>query len=672
MNRFAPAAVLCALLATPAWAVTGSALALNSGTDAGNTASLVNNGYAGTYITLGAPGSVTVTVNAQGISSGGVNPHMNLVVNDTVMGWDVGAGAANYEHTLDLPAGTHFLRAEFNNDGGTSRALTINTLDVSGATIEASSTNALALAAAETYTANYRKGTASLALVGVAPGTNVHVQLKRHEFNFGTTAPNSSVLVANPTPGSTAARFQQALVDNRFNSLAPENDGKWSSNESTRDVQTLTSVNTISSYAQAHDMGFRQHNLIWGPNNQQPSWVSTLLTQAVDDPGTTDDAEAAAAKADLRTEISERIDYYVGDGAGGFPDLAPRYYEIDVYNESYHTGSNAAGNNNYWDIYTPAGIAEIYKEVKDAVAVAGADTRVFVNEYSVLQGQGGDSYANWYARHIEQIQNAGQAAYGENVVTGIGIQYYNNGQSGNHNPARIYSSLQNLAVQGLPMHLTEWGATGGTEANAAVVLEETARLLFGMPGASGLTLWNLRNVTGTFAPVGTLYNSDWSLRLTGAAWQELMAEWDTDLMAAVNSDGTIDFNGFYGDYEITVDGQTYDLSLAKGDTLYSLVVAPGDYNGDGIVDEADYTVWRDALDTGNLRADGNGNEMIDAGDYDIWKSLYGTTYGGGSGAASSVPEPNGMVLAAIVGGMFAGRTSTRRRYAKQKDSAADS
>ena len=114
---------------------------------------------------------------------------MNLVIDDTKVGWDVGAGAANYEHTLDLPAGTHFLRAEFNNDGGTSRSFTINTLDVSGATIQASNTNALALAAAETYTTNYRKGPANLALVGVAPGTDVHVKLKRHDFNFGTTAP---------------------------------------------------------------------------------------------------------------------------------------------------------------------------------------------------------------------------------------------------------------------------------------------------------------------------------------------------------------------------------------------------------------------------------------------------------------------------------------------------
>ena len=94
-----------------------------------------------------------------------------------------------------------------------------------------------ALAAAETYTDNYRKGPANLALVGVAPGTQVDVKLKRHAFNFGTTAPTVSptrCLINNPAPGIDAARFQQALVDNRFNSLSAENGGKWDANEGTR------------------------------------------------------------------------------------------------------------------------------------------------------------------------------------------------------------------------------------------------------------------------------------------------------------------------------------------------------------------------------------------------------------------------------------------------------
>jgi hypothetical protein len=51
---------------------------------------------------------------------------------------------------------------------------------------------------------------------------------------------------------------------------------------------------------------------------------------------------------------------------------------------------------------------------------------------------------------------------------------------------------------------------------------------------------------------------------------------------------------------------------------------------------ADYTIWRDALDSmTNLAADGNQNGGIDAGDYDVWKMHFGS----GAGAAAPVPEP---------------------------------
>jgi mannan endo-1,4-beta-mannosidase len=64
----------------------------------------------------------------------------------------------------------------------------------------------------------------------------------------------------------------------------------------------------------------------------------------------------------------------------------------------------------------------------------------------------------------------------------------------------------------------------------------------------------------------------------------------------------------------------------------------GDYNGDGAVNTADYTVWRNSLgETGNgLAADGNGDGKIDAGDYVVWKLYFGESTGGG---AQAVPEP---------------------------------
>lgn len=52
----------------------------------------------------------------------------------------------------------------------------------------------------------------------------------------------------------------------------------------------------------------------------------------------------------------------------------------------------------------------------------------------------------------------------------------------------------------------------------------------------------------------------------------------------------------------------------------------GDYNADGVVDAADYTVWRATQgDTGSgLAADGSGNGVVDEADFIVWRSNYGS------------------------------------------------
>jgi GH35 family endo-1,4-beta-xylanase len=642
----------------------GNMLALRSTGSGAGAWTLDRNGYVGTYINLPAPGNVTVSVNASGTASGGIDPHMNIVLADTRAGFDVASGTAAYQHTFDLPAGTYFLRTELSNDlEASSRALTIQDITVSGATVLNASNNSNALAAADTYVDKFRKGNVSIGLSGVAPGTPVDVRLKRHAFNFGTAIPNvftDTYLIDNPPPGSTAAKFQQALADSRFNSLTPENAGKWASNEVTRDVQTVSYMDRIMTYAEEHDMGFRQHNLIWGRNpaggvNQQPTWADNMAQN----PTGIDAVSGNTNSVALRDEISERIDYYLGD-------RAHRYYEVDIYNESYHTGSNQNhSTNTYWDVYGASGIASIYKESKDAIEAAGADARVYVNEYNVLQNEGGDSFANWYVRHFETLQNAGRVAYGEDVVEGIGFQYYANAFGGGaHNPARIYAVMQNIAVQGLPMHLTEFGISSGTTdpTTQANILSEALRLVFGMPDATGFTMWGFwAGAVWSGAPNGVLYNSDWTIRPTGTAWNNSQNQWDTELALAVGADGTIDFDGFWGDYELTIGGQTYDLTLSKGQSLYSLPIAPGDYNGDGVVDVGDYLVWQKTVGSPtDLRADGNGDFEIDEEDFAVWHQHFGTVYSSGNGAATNVPEPNG-ALVTFLGALIAMGWNCSRR-----------
>jgi endo-1,4-beta-xylanase len=663
---------MAAALALPsrAQSLSGSGLAIKSVGSGSGDWTLDRNGYVGTYIQLAQPGNVAVNVTAAGTVSEGINPHMNIVIADIKAGFDVASGFNSYQHTFNLPAGTYLVRTEFNNDlAQTSRGLTIRDLSISGATVLNSSTSANALAAANTYIQNFRRGNVTVALSGVAPGTPVDVRLKRHAFNFGTAVPGNSANGVNNYLGSEGtarqASYQERLNQN-FNALVPENAGKWSNNEAGRDSVTMAGVDQILNYAQSHDMRARMHNLLWGDNSfngQQPSWVlnanatSGLLDQAY--LGTNPNAVA-----DLRDEISERIDHYVGTGTSA--DRSHKYLELDVYNESFHTGADPslAPNlkHNYWNVYGAAGIADIYREVRDTVAAAGAATKVFVNEYGVL---GGGDYGNWYVNHIEQLRQAGiTAGYGD-VLGGIGVQHY---PGGSQNAGNIMRTLQNLSVQGLPIALTEFGVSNGVSpTTAANILGDILRLTFGTADATGFFMWGFHQETGNgattlFAPSAALYTVDtsnfnnWTITDAGKRWQDLLgiADWDgnpnngwttqlNDLL--VGADGTIDFNGFWGDYELTIAGQMIPITLTKGTSTYSLAAAPGDFNADGEVSAADYVVWRSTLgSTNDLRADANADRRIDIADYQIWRSLFGTIYASQISETVSLPEPSGALL----------------------------
>ncbi|MEN1680717.1 MAG: hypothetical protein AAGJ46_14095 [Planctomycetota bacterium] len=82
-----------------------------------------------------------------------------------------------------------------------------------------------------------------------------------------------------------------------------------------------------------------------------------------------------------------------------------------------------------------------------------------------------------------------------------------------------------------------------------------------------------------------------------------------------------------------------------GVRLTALAAAVGDYNSDGVVDAADYTVWRDTLGSGlALNADGDGSGMVDIGDYLTWRSAMQAAAATG---ASAAPEPAAVMMAAI-------------------------
>ena len=684
--------------ASLAWSqtsITGDNLAYNSSGTQNPT--LSQSGYVGTYLTVPAGGAtVDFDVNATGSGPAG---HMNVVVANSQFGFNINStSATDYDtQNVTLPAGTYFVRVERDYDNGANQPFSVNNLSVntvSGGSATFSNIGASdptdadndAMIAATTYINNYRKGNLNLSVQGVAPGTAIEVKEINSAFKWGTAVPDSLstyIPLPNTTPTSTQATYTKLLKQD-FNSVEPENAGKWSESNTT---SQLNNLDRLLEFAAQNNMRVRGHNLIWG--SQQPSTINTDFTNAQ----STNPMTAAAGKAAIQSAITSRISAYLGGtdsltgGSSGIPAAtrATQYAELDVYNESYHTGAAASAStgDNYWQVMgggTAAGgaafTAGVYNQVQSAVTAAGANTKLFTNEYNVLDSNS-DQYGQWYSQHVESIRNAGGA------VSGIGTEFYNTpgvGQGSSQvNPLRDYATWQNLSTHGLPLEVTEFGETTGAAADEANSLTTAMTLAFGTQQMTGFTVWGFYQYSSSMyagAQGSVLYDTNFNITAAGQAYEALRKSWTTDVATTVNADGSVTLpNGaFYGDYEAIINGKAYDFTYDPSNNSYSIVAKylRGDINLDGQVTVADIADLMAAL--ANLSgyqsaeglseqqlseiADVNGDGVINNLDIQALISLVANNGAGGSSLAA-VPEPASFVLLGFGAMAFAFRRRSR-------------
>ncbi len=120
------------------------------------------------------------------------------------------------------------------------------------------------------------------------------------------------------------------------------------------------------------------------------------------------------------------------------------------------------------------------------------------------------------------------------------------------------------------------------------------------------------------------------------------------------------FRNATGDFDYVIDNFKVEVfgSNATGGV-------PGDYNNNGVVDMADYVLWRNG---GPLQNEGASTGIVDAADYTFWRAHFGNTSGSGSSlGGGNVPEPGAAVLL-IIGGLFAaGIRSCGARNSRAED-----
>ena len=147
-----------------------------------------------------------------------------------------------------------------------------------------------------------------------------------------------------------------------------------------------------------------------------------------------------------------------------------------------------------------------------------------------------------------------------------------------------------------------------------------------------ITSGDFDSLLGQYDSTGNLVDSDDESgignlsKLTGVVPQEGILYFAVSAYPDFNFEGT---HGAFGSY-------TLDLTT----------ILPGDYNDDGNVDAADYTLWRDNLGANSDTLPNNPNSgTIGMAEYNTWVANFGVIIG--SSSLQAIPEPSSLAMIAV-------------------------
>ena len=353
----------------------------------------------------------------------------------------------------------------------------------------------------------YRKGDMVVSVEDAAgkpvAGADVHVQMKRHAFGFGSFIETS--VLAN-TPDGEKYREWALKLFNRATTPIYWADWGWA-NEKVR-VQ----YHGIAQWLKDNGITTRGHVIIY------PGWqfMPAAARKLEKDP--------AALRQRLLDHIAEVVQ---ATNKYGFD-------EYDVTNELRQL-------HDLTDIVGYDGVAEWFRTARKHNTTA----RLALNENTIVEN-GGKTAAE-QAQFEKMIQLLVDAKVGPDV---IGIQ----GHFGESltPPGRVVEILDRFGKFGKPIHITEFDIEIRDEAAQGDYMRDFMTVVFSHPSVEAFTQWGFWEGQH-WKPLCAMIRKDWTPKPNGQAYMDLVfKQWWTDVQGKTGADGTYGVRGFLGDYQITV------------------------------------------------------------------------------------------------------------------------
>ncbi len=411
------------------------------------------------------------------------------------------------------------------------RELTVDQLPKTKITYDGREPDAPWREAAQERINKHRKGPLIISVVDAdgnpVPNAEVDLQQLTHEFWFGTA------LVAPAVVHAEENRTYLAKTLQHFNSIVLENNLKWKPLAGDwGPTWGIESATTAIDWARSNGLRTRGHVLVWPSWRNLPNELKKLendkkkLKVAVED-----------HVRDLATKMAGRLEHW------------------DVLNEPYD-------NHDLMDILGDEVMVDWFKIAKKADPKA----KLFINDYSILSGGGGPSgHRDHYEKTIRYLVEQGAP------LDGIGMQ----GHFGSSltSPDDLMEILDRFAGFERPILITEYDITADDPELAADYTRDFYTLLFSHPSVEGIFMWGFFDGKH-WKRSGTLYDSNWNLKKSGQAYQDLVfGKWWTSGRVKTDESGRVLVRGFLGEYDIkpASGGVSKRVKLGKEGANVSLI-----------------------------------------------------------------------------------------------------
>ncbi|KAK6179075.1 hypothetical protein SNE40_011515 [Patella caerulea] len=377
----------------------------------------------------------------------------------------------------------------------------------------------------------YRKNNINVR-VKVPSQTNVHdyqveIKMTRHAFPFGSKVTEDMIL----KPEYSHFRelfyymFNYATMASYF----------WAWSSGPKESPDYSAANRALDILKQHGIPARGHNIFWNEWVFNPNWTRYM------------------PPTDSNREVEHRIDYIMKYTKG-------RLTGWDVNNEMLH---GHFFENKMNDPYYS-------HKMYNLVHQADPTPKLFLNDYQiVVNGTSTSAY----------VDQAREFKAAKIPIYGLGIQSHFTFYKP-PDPTIIMKRLDQMAVTGYPLWITELDVTARDENVRKDWYDIVLRMYFSHPSIEGIIFWGFWGPKHWIGEDAALVSgNDYRINAAGQHYIDLLyKEWTTQVSRKISSDNEqFSVRGFHGDYQAVVKYkgsavhyQTF--SLSKKDINLDVVV----------------------------------------------------------------------------------------------------